>query len=88
VGEADRADARRPGLLSLTAGLTFSLQEACSRALYSLPAPMPHESAVTALKTLGFSAPPFHDPFHDPMPRITVKTAVSWVAKMSDMAEA
>jgi hypothetical protein len=25
---------------------------------------MPHESATTALKTLGFSASPFHDPFH------------------------
>jgi hypothetical protein len=25
---------------------------------------MPHESAATAPRTLGFSAPPFHDPFH------------------------
>lgn len=27
---------------------------------------MPHESAATAPITLGFSAPPFHDPFHAP----------------------
>ena len=44
--------------------LTVRLQEACSIALGPLPAPMPHESATTAHKTLGFSAAPFHDPFH------------------------
>jgi hypothetical protein len=40
------------------------LQEACSQALEPLPAPMSHESATIAPKTLGSSAPPFHDPFH------------------------
>ena len=44
--------------------LTCRLQEACSHALDPLPAPMPHESATTAPKTLGFSVHPFHDPFH------------------------
>ena len=46
--------------------LTCRLQEACSRALGPLPAPMPHENAPAAPKTLGFPAPPFHDPFHAP----------------------
>ena len=27
---------------------------------------MPHENATIAPETLGFSAPPFHDPFHEP----------------------
>jgi len=44
--------------------LTCRLQEACSRALEPLPAPMPHESATDAPKTKGFPGDPFHDPFH------------------------
>jgi hypothetical protein len=43
--------------------LTCRLQEACSRAMGPLPAPMPHESATTATETLGFPGDPFHDPF-------------------------
>ena len=43
---------------------TFYLQEACSRALRPLPAPMPHESADAAPKTKGFPGDPFHDSFH------------------------
>jgi hypothetical protein len=30
---------------------------------------MPHESAIAAPKTLGLSAPSFHDPFHEPWNR-------------------
>jgi hypothetical protein len=48
--------------------LTCRLQEACSRAVWPLPAPMPHESATTAPRALGLSAPPFHDPFHACLP--------------------
>jgi hypothetical protein len=44
--------------------LTVRLQEACSRASCPLPAPMPHESATAALKTVRFPGGPFHDPFH------------------------
>ena len=44
--------------------LTCRLHEACSQALGPLAAPMPHESATIAPRTLGLSAPPFHDPFH------------------------
>ena len=44
--------------------LTCRLQEACSRALCPLPAPMPHESATAAPITRGFPDGPFHDPFH------------------------
>ena len=42
--------------------MTYALREARYRALGPLPAPMPHESATTALKTLGLPATPFHDP--------------------------
>ena len=44
-----------------------ALREARSRALRPLPAPMPHRSATAAPRTLGLSAPPFHDPFHEPV---------------------
>jgi hypothetical protein len=43
-------------------GVSYALREARYRALRPLPAPMPHASATTALKTLGFPATPFHDP--------------------------
>ena len=46
------------------AGSATALREARSRALGSLPAPIPHESAAAAPKTLGFSAHSFHDSFH------------------------
>ena len=42
--------------------MTYALREACSQALRPLPAPMQHRSAPTAPKTLGLSAPPFHEP--------------------------
>jgi hypothetical protein len=45
--------------------LTVRLQEVRLQALGPLPAPMPHKSAITAPKTLGFLALPFHDPFHE-----------------------
>ena len=44
--------------------LTCRLQEACSRALGPLPAPMPHGSAAAAPNTRAFPGDPFHDPFH------------------------
>jgi hypothetical protein len=44
--------------------LTVRLQEAWPGAFRSLPARMPHKSAIAAPKTRGFPGDPFHDPFH------------------------
>jgi hypothetical protein len=50
----------------LLTGLTpnGALREACSQAAGTLPALMPHGSAVTAPSALGFPGHLFHDPFH------------------------
>src|SRR5215472_13027429 len=53
---------------------TFRLHEACCRALGLPPAPMPHESATTAPRALGFSALPFHDPSHAPLQPVAEST--------------
>jgi hypothetical protein len=62
------------GALSSWRRPTYALREARYRALRPLPAPMPHASATTALKTLGFPATPFHDPVHDP-------SLVAWLCR-------
>ena len=46
---------------------TGKLQEACSHALGTLPAPMPHGSTAAATKTVGFPG----DPFHAPLQRLS-----------------
>ena len=50
-------------MTSVMSWATCRLQEACSQALEPLPAPMPHESATAALKTVRFLGRPFHDSF-------------------------
>ena len=50
--------------VSATRAPTSRLQEACSRALGPLPAPMPHRECCCCTQNQEVPGGPFHDPFH------------------------